>query len=135
MSWGMVAVAGAGLVGGILAGQSEEDSQEANAKNSKEMEQLRTQREIWLAQQQRKWELEDQGRSRAQKSADIGVFNQFQADPANYKPSANLAQQASDNFKGPTWDPTQLGSFSGTLGQFDSPSAPVERTHGTRRLA
>lgn len=119
MTWGIVAGAAVGVVGGIIAGNDQQDAQDAQAQNNKDAAALTTQRDVWLAQQQRQWDLQDKATTRAQKSADIGVFDKYQSDPSKYTPSANLFQQQADQAQAPTWDPTQLG----TMGQFLNPGA------------
>lgn len=117
MSWIAVAVGGATLIGGVIAGSDQEDAQDAQAQNNKDTAALTTQRDVWLAQQQEKWNREDAATQRSQKQADIGVFQKYQADPSNYTPSQNMFQQSADSTQAPTWDPTQLG----TMGQFLNP--------------
>ena len=124
MSWGIVAAAGIGLVGGMIQGSDQEDQQQATAQNNKDTANLTTQREIWLAQQQRKWDVQDKATARAQKQADIGVFQKYHANAADYKPSANLFQQEADATQGPNFDPTQLGSLSQLAGGSDAAQAP-----------
>lgn len=117
MSWVAVAVGGATLIGGVIAGSDQQDQMDAQAQNNKDTAALETQRQVWLSQQQEKWNREDAATLRAQKQADIGVFQKFQKDPSNYTPSKNLFQESADNTQAPTWDPTQLG----TMGQFLTP--------------
>lgn len=133
MSWIAVGVGAASLIGGVIAGSDQEDAQEAQAQNNKDTANLTTQRQIWLAQQQRAWDLQDKATDRAQKSADIGTFNTFQSDPSKYKAPPNLYADLSQQTQSPTWDPTQDGSFSQFAGgQNAAPAQPVPVEDPTR---
>lgn len=115
MSWGIVAAAGVGLVGGVLQGNEQDDNRQASVDQTN----LTTQRDAWLAQQQQAFSLQNAATNRAQKSADIGVFQKYQSDPSQYTPSTNQYAAAAQGAL-PTWDPTQKG----TLPQFLATEQP-----------
>lgn len=113
--WGVVAAVGVGVIGGVMQGNEADQQQQ----NSIDQTNLTTQRDAWLAQQQQAFSLQNAATNRAQKSADIGVFQKYQSDPSQYKPSGNQWAAAAQGAL-PTWDPTQKG----TLPQFLATEQP-----------
>jgi hypothetical protein len=133
ISWGIVASVGVGIVGGIISGNDQETAAQQQAQNNKETTNLTTQRQIWLAQQQRAWDLQDKATDRAQKAADIGTFNTFQSDPSKYKAPPNLYANLSQQTQNPAWDPTQDNAFSQFAGgQNAAPAQPAPVEDPTR---
>lgn len=96
---GTVAV---GVIGGAMASKSAAKTSQQNNQYSKEDQELNFQRQAWLAQQQRAWQLQD----RQFKAQSIAGFAKFGA-PSGITPPNQDAELAGLN----QFDPNKLGSI------------------------
>lgn len=117
MSFGLVAAAGIGLIGGIMSSGAQQDQAKQNNQYTQQDQELNFQRQAWLAQQQREWQLQDRqfkAQSIAEFAGDWGG-NQSNITPANQ----NAEMGSLDQF-----DPNKLGSVGATPPPGSSASAP-----------
>ena len=107
MSWGIVASAGIGLIGGMMNSGAQQSEQQQQNQYTQQDQELNFQRQAWLAQQQRAWQLQDRQfkqQSIAEFRGDWG-HNQDNIKPVNQdKELASLDQ----------FDPNKLGSVGPT---------------------
>ena len=117
--WGAVIAVGGGLLAGAASGASQAATSKQNNQYSQEDQELNFQRQDWLAQQQRLWQLQD----RAYKQQAISGFSKFGVASGITPPNQNAQMAGLDNF-----DPNKLGSVSPTaappLGQLNPGATP-----------
>jgi len=130
MAWGLVAGAAITVVGGAIAGS-------ANAKNQKQQmaqqnqystedQERNFERQAWLAQQQRAWQLQD----RAYKQQAIGGFSKFWNSAGVTPPNQNDELAKLDNF-----DPNKLGTLGAVNYGPSSAPAPAQPPGATGPLS
>lgn len=102
MSWIAIGVTAAGVVSGAMASKSAAKQSQTQNQYSKEDQELNFQRQAWLAQQQRAWQLQD----RQFKAQSIAGFSKFGA-PSGITPPNQDAELAGLN----QFDPNKLGSI------------------------
>ena len=126
MTWIAVASIGASVIGGIAQSKSAAKTAQQNNQYSKEDMELNFQRQAWLAQQQRAWQLQD----RQFKADSIAGFSKFGAPSGITPPNQNAELSQLDQF-----DPNKLGSISapgatGATGAAPQPNSPLSQFSG-----
>lgn len=117
MTWGAVAIGGATLIGGVLSSGAQQDAAQQQNQYTQQDQELNFQRQAWLAQQQREWQLQD----RQFKQQSIAEF-------ANYKggkDQSGITPATQNNLMGTLdqFDPNKLGSVGAPLSQLAPPGA------------
>lgn len=137
--WGMVAVAGAGLIGGVMSSGAQQDAAKQQNQYSQQDQELNFQRQAWLAQQQREWQLQDRqfkAQSIAEFAGDWGG-NQSNITPANQNAEMGSLDQFDPNklgSVGATPPPVAPGSSAPPLSQLDPKAAPPKVLPGPGTL-
>lgn len=129
MAWAMVGAAAVSVVGGYMSSKAQSGAQKDQNKLTQQDEELNFQRQAWLAQQQRQWQLQD----RAYKQQAIAGFSKYGKASGITPPNQNAEMSQLDNF-----DPNKLGSVGGAaspLAQLGGGAQPPMRGQpiGTRQ--
>ncbi len=101
--WVVLGSVAVGLAQGAMQGNEQDNSDQTKYQTSIDQTNLETQRQIWLAEQQRAWTLED----RNAKAADIQEFDKYAPQYANAPTMKPFDTSGLANF-----DPTQNGALS-----------------------
>lgn len=101
--WVVLGSIAVGLAQGAMNSNSQDQSDQTRYQTSIDQTNLETQRQIWLAQQQRAWTLED----RNAKAADIQEFSKYAPQFASAPTMKPFDTSGLANF-----DPTQTGALS-----------------------
>lgn len=124
MSWVAVGATAVSVVGGYMSSKASSGAAKDQNKLSAQEDELNFQRQAWLAQQQRMWQLQD----RAYKQQAIAGFAKYGKQSGITPPNQNAEMSQLNNF-----DPNKLGSVgavnnqaqSSPLGQFAGGKIPA----------
>lgn len=104
--WGAAIAVGGSLISGYMSSKAQKGAAKDNAELNAQEDELNFNRQAWLAQQKRLWQLQDR---QYKQQAIAGFQGQWDKGGDIKPPNQNAEMSQLDNF-----DPNKLGALSGT---------------------